>query len=308
MRKIDVFQMKPEFILGDPQNLQALEKKLNEDTKLLSQIEVDYNNEPNKYNEEFVSAKINHLKNQHLYCWLILKYYFDQAIDSAIKIFPDFQQEEMREKGWMLPLFFINKKLMATGGSPVTTEELYIRNFDRYFDGLFDFNIGEKNSRIDRYYHKAISNYKNQCYYSCAVSLFPIIESYHQFINHFNDDSFYKIKDNLESLTEKMENVKQIYNIKIKYYIDLVKQFNELAKEHYFKKSLSRKNEPAIINRNRIMHGLFSREISQKDCLQLFCVISNMVVIKNMIDANERMNEIEKELAKLQESIAKPKD
>ncbi len=105
-----------------------------------------------------------------------------------------------------------------------------------------------------------------------------------------------------------MENVKQIYNIQIEYYKNLVKQFNELAKQHYFKKSLGRKNEPTIINRNRIMHGLFSREISQKDCLQLFCVISNMVVIKNIIDANERMNVIENELAKLQEPIAKTKD
>lgn len=308
MRKIDIFQMEPEFILGDLQNLQALEKKLNEDAVLLSQIEVDYNNNRNKYNEEFVSAKINHLKNQHLYCWLILKHYFDQAFNSEIKTFPDYQKEEMREKGWMLPLFFINKSIMATGGSPVTTEDLYVRNMDRLFDTLFNFNTGEKNSRIDRYYQQAISNYKNQCYYSCAVSLFPIIESYHQFINHFNDDSFYKIKENLESLTEKMENVKQIYNIKIEYYKNLVKQFNELAKDHYFNVSLDRNDEPPIINRNRIMHGLFSREISQKDCLQLFCVISNMKVIKNIIDANERMNVIENELAKLQESIAKPKD
>lgn len=299
MKKIDIYQMEPEFILGDLQNLQAVEKKLSEDAKLLSQIEVDYNNEQNKYNEEFVSAKINHLKNQHLYCWLMLKHYFDQAINSEIKTFPDFQKEEIRKKGWMLPLFFINKKLMATGGSPVTTEDLYVRNMDRLFDTLFNFNIGEKNSRLDRYYQQAISNYKNQCYYSCAVSLFPIIESYHQFINHFNDDSFYKIKENLESLTEKMENVKQIYNIKIEYYKNLVKQFNELAKDHYFNVSLDRNDEPPIINRNRIMHGLFSREISQKDCLQLFCVISNMKVIKNIIDANERMNVIENELAKL---------
>lgn len=308
MKKIDIYQMDPEFILGDSQNLQALKKKLNEDAILLSQIEIDYNNDRNKFNQEFVSAKINHLKNQHLYCWLILKHYFDQAFNSEIKTFPDYQKEEMREKGWMLPLFFINKSIMATVGSPVTTEDLYVRNMDRLFDTLFNFNIGEKNSRIDRYYQQAISNYKNQCYYSCAVSLFPIIESYHQFINNFNEDCFYKIKDNLESVTEKMENVKQIYNIQIEYYKNLVKQFNELAKKHYFKKSLGRKNEPTIINRNRIMHGLFSREISQKDCLQLFCVISNMVVIKNIIDANERMNVIENELAKLQEPIAKTKD
>ena len=49
------------------------------------------------------------------------------------------------------------------------------------------------------------------------------------------------------------------------------------------------------------MHGLFSREISQKDCLQLFCTISNMVVIKSLIDANEMMDIIQEELKQLQE-------
>lgn len=83
--------------------------------------------------------------------------------------------------------------------------------------------------------------------------------------------------------------------------LNLVKQFNELAKEHYFNISLDRKDEPEIINRNRIMHGLFSREISQKDCLQLFCVISNMIVIKSIIDANEMMNKTMEELKQLQQ-------
>ena len=308
MRKIDIFQMEPEFILGDSQNLQALKKKLNEDSILLSQIEVDYNNEPNKYNEEFVSAKINHLKNQYLYNWLILKWHFDKTIGSETTMLPDYQKEEMKKNGWMFPIYYINKRINATGNFPITTEELYIRNFNINFDDLFDFNIGENNCRIDRYYHQAIFNYKNDCFYSCAVSLFPVIEFYHQFINNFNEDNFYRIKNNLDSVVEKMENVKQIYTIKIEYYKNLVKQFNELAKEHYFKKSLSRKNEPVIINRNRIMHGLFSREISQKDCLQLFCVISNMKVIKNIIDANDRMNEIEKELVKLKSSLTEYRD
>lgn len=308
MRKIDIFQMEPEFILGDSQNLQTLKKKLNEDSILLSQIEVDYNNEPNKYNEEFVSAKINHLKNQYLYNWLILKWHFDKTIGSETTMLPDYQKEEMKKNGWMFPIYYINKRINATGNFPITTEELYIRNFNINFDDLFDFNIGENNCRIDRYYHQAIFNYKNDCFYSCAVSLFPVIEFYHQFINNFNEDNFYRIKNNLDSVVEKMENIKQIYTTPINYYIELVKQFNELAKEHYFKKSLSRKEEPTIINRNRIMHGLFSREISQKDCLQLFCVISNMVVIKNIIDANDRMNEIEKELVKLKSSLTEYRD
>lgn len=299
MREIFIFQMNPKFIIGDTQNLQELKEKITRDATLLSQIKVDYDKDPDNFKNEFISAKINHLKNQYLYNWLFLKWHFDQALISDKESNPDYQKEEMKKKGWMFPLYFINTSIRTSGDIQISIEELYIRYFDKLFDELFNFTIGEPNSRIDRYFKQAIFNYKNQCYYSCAVSLFPIIESYHQFINNFNQDCFYKIKDNLDDVAEKIEHVKQIYAIQIDYYKNLVQQFNELAKKHYFKKSVSRKNEPEIINRNRIMHGLFSREISQKDCLQLFCVISNMVVIKNIIDANDNMNKIEEEIAKL---------
>ena len=299
MREIFIFQMNPKFIIGDTQNLQELKEKITRDATLLSQIKVDYDKDPDNFKNEFISAKINHLKNQYLYNWLFLKWHFDQALISDKESNPDYQKEEMKKKGWMFPLYFVNTSIRTSGDIQISIEELYIRYFDKLFDELFNFNIGEPNSRIDRYFKQEIFNYKNQCYYSCAVSLFPIIESYHQFINNFNQDCFYKIKDNLDDVAEKIEHVKQIYAIQIDYYKNLVQQFNELAKKHYFKKSVSRKNEPEIINRNRIMHGLFSREISQKDCLQLFCVISNMVVIKNIIDANDNMNKIEEEIAKL---------
>lgn len=303
MRKIDLYQIEQEYIVSDVKNLQALKDKLKEDVVLLNEIEKDFNQNPTQFKNEYINAKINYLKNQYMYYWLFLKRYFDQALFSEQSIFPDFQKEEMKKQGWMFPFAFINTRITTSGSVNVTTEELYIRNFNRLFDRLFCFNIGEKNSRIDRHYKQAIFNYKNKCYYSCAVSLFPIIESYHQYMNNFNNDEFYKIKNNLESITEKVEDVKQIYVTRITYYINLVKQFNDLAKNHYFNRSLDRKNEPEIINRNRIMHGLFSREISQKDCLQLFCVISNMVVIKSIIDANESMNNTIGELNQLQQEI-----
>ena len=295
--------MEQEYIVGDGKNLQALKEKIETDDVLLKEIEEDFNQNPIQFKNEYINAKTNHLKNRYMYYWLFLKRYFDQALFSEQSIFPDFQKEEMKQRGWMFPQAFINAKITTSGDVNVTTEELYMRNFDRLFDELFGFNIGEKNSRIDRYYKQAIFNYKNKCYFSCAVSLFPIIESYHQYMNNFNNDEFYKIKNNLESITEKVEDVKQIYVTRITYYINLVKQFNDLAKNHYFNRSLDRKNEPEIINRNRIMHGLFSREISQKDCLQLFCVISNMVVIKSIIDANESMNNTIGELNQLQQEI-----
>ena len=291
--------MKPTFVAGEVENLIALKEKLEADKEVLAQIEQDYNQNQDEFKCEYITAKKNHLSNLHFYYWLVLKKYFEDALLSEMPSFPDYQKEEMRKRGWMFPQAFINSRITTSVNVDVTTEELYTRNFDRLFDNLFAFTIGEPNSRIDRYYKQAIKNYKDKCYYSCAVSLFPIIESYHQYITNFSEDSLYRIKDNLDSVTEKMENVNQVYNIKIEYYINLVKQFNELAKKHYFKKSLSRRNEPPIINRNRIMHGLFSREISQKDCLQLFCTLSNMVVIKTILDANDMMNKTAAELNKL---------
>ena len=41
-------------------------------------------------------------------------------------------------------------------------------------------------------------------------------------------------------------------------------------------------------------------QLGQKDCLQLFCVISNMVVIKSIIDANEMMDKTIAEIKQLQ--------
>lgn len=303
MSKIEVYQLEPEYVVGDAKNLLALKEKLEKDLFLLNKIEADYNLCPDKYKKEYIESKIIYLKNKHLYCWLFLKRYFDQALLSEHFTFPDLQKEEMKKHGWMFPLAFSNTKITTSGEVDITTEQLYIRNFDRLFDKLFEFNIGEENSRIDRYYKQAIFNYKNKCYYSCAVSLFPIIESYHQYMNNFNDDEFYKIKNHLEGITEKIEDVVQIYSMRINYYVNIVKQFNDLAKNHYFSTSIERQNEPEIINRNRLMHGLFSREVSQKDCLQLFCVISNMVVIKSLINANETMNQTLQELRQLQEEI-----
>ena len=245
--------MEQEYIVGDDKNLQVLKEKIETDDVLLKEIEEDFNQNPIQFKNEYINAKTNHLKNKYMYYWSFLKWYFDKALFSERTTFPDFQKEEMKKQGWMFPLAFINARITTSGGVNVTTEELYIRNFNRLFDRLFCFNIGEKNSRIDRHYKQAIFNYKNKCYYSCAVSLFPIIESYHQYMNNFNNDKFYKIKNNLESITEKVEDVKQIYVTRITYYINLVKQFNDLAENHYFNRSLDRKNEPEIINRNNII-------------------------------------------------------
>lgn len=305
MTEITLYQLKLTVINGEVDNLTELCKKLDADSIVLKQIEIDFINDNLNYKDEFYKAKINFMKNLYLYNWLILKKYFEDAIFREFELIPDYQKEDMKKHGWMFPQQMINIKIQTSGYTNETTEDLYIRYFNYYFDTLFGFNIGDKNSRIDRYYKQAIANYKNENYYSCATSLFPIIESYHQYINDYNKDKFYKIKDNLEGVSDKIKEIKQVFVTKIHYYEKLVDQFNELANNHYFKKNCKRKEEPEIINRNRLMHGLFTREVSQKDCLQLFCVISNMVVIKNILTANDEMNKISQEIEKINNIISR---
>ena len=67
MRESFIFQMNPTFIIGDTQNLQVLKEKITRDATLLSQIKVDYDKDPDNFKNEFISAKINHLKNQLIY-------------------------------------------------------------------------------------------------------------------------------------------------------------------------------------------------------------------------------------------------
>ena len=162
-RKIDIYQMEQEYIVGDGKNLQALKEKLEKDFVLLREIEEDFNQNPIQFKNEYVNAKTSHLKNRYMYYWSFLKWYFDQALFAEHSSFPDFQKEQMKKQGWMFPHAFINTKITTSGGVNVTTEELYMRNFNRLFDELFGFNIGEKNSRIDRYYKQAIFNYRNKC-------------------------------------------------------------------------------------------------------------------------------------------------
>lgn len=300
MREIRLYEIEPDYFAGSAKNIDCISNKISEDEKLLNLIEKDYKTDNEKYKKEYLCAMLNFKKNLHLYSWLVLKKYYEEVIMEEL-IFPNYQMEELKNHGWMFPQQCINYKIYSSGFYPKTTEELYIEFFDDNFDNLFGFCIGERGSVINNYYMQAIDCYKRNNYYSCVVSLFPIIESLHQYINRFDKDEFYKIKNNLERVSNNIGKVVNIYTVKVNYYTNLVNQFNDLVKNHYFNNNVNRKDEPEIINRNRIMHGLFTRRVNKKDCLQLFCVISNLVVINHILDHNEMFNNTSKEIKELQE-------
>ena len=306
MREIIVYEMLPEHISGSSENYLNLKEKIDKDRLILADITLDYEKDAARYKEEYKAAYKNFLINQFLYGWSFLHMHDGKAVLSdafqyshicrSIEI-PDDPKEELKRRGWMIPPSIMNTRI--TTSRNMTTEELYIDHFDAFFDDYFNLSIGDEGSRIDRYYKQAVANYKNKCYYACAVSLFPIIESYHKYINDYDDNKIYRIKKSLGDVKDKVLGLRKTIECGVKYYTKLIEQFNELAKKHYFNISTDMNDEPEIINRNRIVHGIFSREIDKKDCLQLFCVITNLVFIKQLIEANKMMDDAEEKLKQL---------
>lgn len=78
---------------------------------------------------------------------------------------------------------------------------------------------------------------------------------------------------------------------------------NLLIKEHIFSNSLEKDEEPSIINRNRVSHGIFTREIDKKDCLQLFCIVMALKSLSDIIETDNRRKKILNELKDLANKI-----
>ena len=93
--------MEPIYEMGEVNNLLALEKKIKEDQDVLSRIQHDYAQDKENFKKEYISAKINHLKNLHLYYWFVLKKYFDDALVAKTFHSSDYQKEEMKKLGWI---------------------------------------------------------------------------------------------------------------------------------------------------------------------------------------------------------------
>lgn len=310
MRTIELYQIQYAFVVGPSNDLNALASKIIKDEALFAQIEQDYNAHPQTFKKEYVAAKVAHLSNKWMYCWLLLNHYFQKALFVHFVNNSDrLEREQLKENGWMFPAEFSGYHV-SFANENMSVEECYVRFFDKHFDKLFNKRLTDytikctfDDSRVNYYYQQAIACYKNNCYYACVVALFPIIEYLHKRLTDFDESKLYQIKNNLGKVSNKVGSIQPVYSDQstINYYVELVNQFNDLAKNHYFKTSVGAEEEPKIVNRNRIMHGIFTREISQGDCLQLFCVVSNMCLLQSMVDANDYMKEIDVQLEQLKQ-------
>lgn len=145
-----------------------------------------------------------------------------------------------------------------------TTDELYTYWFDKYFDRYFP------NKQDEPYFNEVVQNYKNGCYYSCACCLFPLMERIQRRISKFNGNTIFSVKNELSK--SHLPDPQKCND----YLSKFEKSLNTFLDKNTYKKSVESDVEPKEICRNRVMHGIFTREISKTDCLKLFCIYESL--------------------------------
>lgn len=188
-----------------------------------------------------------------------------------------------QEDGWFI---WLQTYTFFTIGVPSNnTDDQFTYWFDKYFDRHFcvvDFG--------GRYFAEAISNYKSGQYYSCVCGLFPLIEFLERRISNFDGDSVFRIKKALDE-----SQVKDLSGYK-KYFEEFEYNLNKFLKDNIYAVSSEMDEEPKFICRNRVLHGIFTRDINKTDCLKLFCIVISMAQFANWLHSLEEIKRLSEEL------------
>lgn len=272
-------------------NILELREKIATDEKEL--VGLDHNSITEK---EYYTNLYIHKKNKYLYYELILRNEFGKRLlgNSYSKIY-----DHMYQKGWIM----FRQDFRVSGYSSTDSEQVYVDFFHQYFHTYFPSSISFNSKIANAYYQQCRLAYANDAYYVCAQGLFPVIEYLHKLVAEFDGSSIFRIKENFDKTKEHVESISQPFKTNIDFFVRMINNVNSLIKDHIFSKSIEKDAEPTIINRNRVSHGIFTREIDKKDCLQLFCIVMALKSLSDIIETDNRRKNILNELRELTHKI-----
>ena len=280
------------YTMDYTKNIRELDSKILEDEKSIHNITADDSNR-----KEYLTNKYIHLSNKQLYYALILRHEFAKNIlgDTFSKTYYD----NLYKKGWIM----FRQDFRIRGYSSTDTEQLYVDFFHERFHTYFPVSISFDSKIANLYYQQCRLAYFNEAYYICAQGLFPVIEYLYKIVGKFDGSKIFKIKANLDKTKKQVESISQPFKTNIDFFVRMIDNVNLLIKEYIFSTSLEKDEEQLIINRNRISHGIFTREISKKDCLQLFCVVMALVGLSSIIETDKRRKMVLNEMREIANKI-----
>lgn len=180
-------------------------------------------------------------------------------------------------KGWTLipsaPLgLFYTKPSTKKDCDKIALSYLKSKDINELFSYLLNSNVYNKDIK------SSIFCFENKQYKACCLLLFGIIDSclIEQQKSSSNNNHLLVGNRAVNSFENKLKDKFDMYDINEVF--SLVFYFENLIEclHTYFSFGNNFKNEPNIINRNYISHGMNKRNVQKKDCIQLFLTLYNI--------------------------------
>lgn len=274
MSKIEIFTPRTIFASSDYiEQAQELKAKIIRDKQML----VD---NPQSDDEKWNWR--NQYLNMYLYWLFHLQYFYAKALDMSIT--DDTANEIL---GWFS--YPRNGKIvLGNSGDFSSLDEYNTAVYSKYFDVFFSFEI--KNPLVQQYFNECKSLFKDEKFYSCACAIFPIIEHFTRKLSEYSsEDGKFTQHLALNKIIEKIPQWTGIPDISIEFFTKEYKKITQFMLENYYKRSTQEESEPAFICRNRLLHGIITREVSKSDCLKLFLILRSLSYLETVFDVAEKV-------------------
>ena len=142
-------------------------------------------------------------------------------------------------------------------------------DIESLFENLLEMKVVKKSDL-----EEAIYDYKQGKYKSCALIMFSLIDA--KLIRFQNADKQRKVgKGAVDFLAKKMKSdsdIEQIFHMLL-CYENLIACLAKM-----FEHGNDFRKQPKVINRNFIDHGMMTRKVLKRDCIQLFLLYYNLIM------------------------------
>lgn len=266
---------------------------------LRNKIVADRANMPKKIetDEDKWSCR-NFFRNIYTYWYLVLQYIYMQALVASIS---DNTENELY--GWFI--YPRTERIELSDGYKYKTVDSYnTAVYTKYFNKYFGFALYD--NLINGYYDEAKSCYYDKKYYACVCALLPIIESYTRKLSAYSeaeDGRFTQFK----ALNKILSNIPRwawVPSVSIDKFIDEYTKIKNFMLENYYKHSSQNDEEPEFICRNRLLHGIITRQVSNSDCLKLFLILRSFVYLDKVFGVADKLVKYNEYVLKLEDSLS----
>ncbi len=151
-----------------------------------------------------------------------------------------------------------------------------IKNTEKIFNSIYSHKRVKKSD-----FSEAVNDFNDKRYKSCALLLFSLIDAQLIRFQRKKETQGKRREVGLGAIKKAKERI-GIANHNDWFFLAMFYENLFACLKKYFADGNNFKNEPDIINRNFLNHGMSTKRVRKKDCLQLFLLYCNMLDMLDM--------------------------